>query len=196
MRYNEGRIIYKKDLLKSFIEDKKVRSCTIIGRPTKELIDKYLDKNYDLNDLYKEHNIIDSLEGDTTTLYKTSVSTYIPDWKDEYITDMCAITIKYPTVVDIDRAEDLFESVEEYYQVEVPPSMINKMIGIYSEPMSFSDILYLLPIGRQNDLAELIGKSKQLISDMKSGKSKMTLDVLRILTREYPLLPWSYFIEG
>lgn len=195
MKYINGKIIYKKDILKSLIEEKKVKGCTIIGKPSQEFLEKFLDDNHNINDLYKEYGIIDAANNNEAfNLFNTSISAYIPSWGDKYITDMCSIVIKNPTVEIVDRIEKLFIHIEEYYQVEVPPSIISKMTGMFSEPIAFSDILYLLPIGRQNDLAQLIGKSKQLISDMKKGKSKITLDVLKILTKEYPLLPWDYFI--
>lgn len=198
MKYKEGKIIYKKEVLKSLIEEKKVRSCTIIGRPTQELIERFLDVSYDMNDLYRKYNLIHIADenGIPSIIYDTTASAYIPYWQDKYITEFCSIVIKNPTVEDIEQVGNLFTHIEEYYQVDVPPSIISKMIGIYSEPVAFSDILYLLPVGRQSDLAELIGKSKQLVSDIKTGKSKMTLDVLKVLMKEYPLLPWSYFIEG
>lgn len=194
MRYKEGNIIYKKDLLKSLIRDKKVRSCTIVGAPTQELIDSYLDENNNLDDLYSKYGLTNN--SNVSSIYDTTISTYIPNWDNKDVTDICSITIKNPTEEIIDNIESLFVFIEEYYQVDVPPSMICRMIGMFSESIAFSDILYLLPIGRQGDLAELIGKSKQLISDMKTGKSKITIDVLRVLMREFPLLPWEYFIKG
>jgi predicted transcriptional regulator len=48
----------------------------------------------------------------------------------------------------------------------------------------------------QSEIARKINKSRQVISDMKSGKCKANIVVVALLMKEYPLLPWTEFISG
>ena len=81
------------------------------------------------------------------------------------------------------------------YQVDVPAEITNKILGLYqNEPLTFNDIL-LLTKDTQSEIARKINKSRQLIADIKSGKSKLTIDNLSLLMNEYPLLPWNKYIE-
>ncbi len=56
--------------------------------------------------------------------------------------------------------------------------------------------MLILMKDNQSEIARKIGKSRQLIADMKSGKAKMGIETLALLKKEYPLLPWDKFIES
>ncbi len=91
---------------------------------------------------------------------------------------------------------NLFDEILEYYQNDIPGRVINQILGFYkNEPLTFNDIL-LLTKDTQSEIARKINKSRQLISDMKSGKAKIGIETLALLKQEYPLLPWDEFIES
>ena len=99
-------------------------------------------------------------------------------------------------IAQINNIEKLFDNVMEYYENEIPPAIINKMIRLDKEPIDFSDMLWIIPEKSQVAVAQKIGKSKQTITDIKNGKNKMTLEVLGSLMKAYPLLPWAEFVES
>ncbi|APU87041.1 hypothetical protein NPD8_3933 (plasmid) [Clostridium botulinum] len=46
------------------------------------------------------------------------------------------------------------------------------------------------------EISMKIGKSPQLLCDMKNGRAKIGIETLALLKQEYPLLPWDEFIES
>ena len=192
-------MIFKKEYLQLMVQEEKVKSCTIIGRPTKELIDFYFTSNSDIRDLLDKHNIeyimYSFSEPGEADVWTPNLGVYFPIFDKKFSTEVCSIIITNPTVNQIEQIKYLFNSIDEYYQVTVYPVYINKIVGIDKRALDFAEVLSLIP-DKQNVIAEKIGKSKQLISDIKSGKSRLTLDVLKALIKEYPLLPWDNFIRG
>lgn len=185
--------IFKKDLLFKIISEGNIKGLTILGVPNKELVETYFSKK-DLVEFFNSKkikcNIINEFDG-------TDVAIYFPEvGKKKYI-DVCSINIS--RLVDEEEFKSivgLFDEVLEYYQTDVQPQIINKILGLYkNEPLSFNDMLLLIK-DNQSEIARKIGKSRQLIADIKSGKSKLTLENLSSLMRNYPLLPWNEFIEG
>ena len=83
----------------------------------------------------------------------------------------------------------------DIYQATINPTIGAKIFSISGDKLDFSDILSLIG-EKQTTIAEKIGKSKQIISDIKSGKSEIKSATLSVLIKEYPLLPWRKFIAG
>ncbi|MDK0695877.1 helix-turn-helix transcriptional regulator [Clostridium perfringens] len=184
-------MLLKKEMLINMIEERTLKSCTLIGVPTKELQEVWF-KNGDLLNLFERHNIKYKLG----KFEDSSVSIYFPNFLNTQLTELCAITINDPTIEQIiNITKSLFSDTLEYYQVAVPPVLINKIIGIYQEPLTFADMLLIIPEKSQSKIAEKVGKSRQAIGDIKSGKNNLTIEILSKLMRLYPLLPWSEFVE-
>ncbi|MEF9991275.1 MAG: helix-turn-helix transcriptional regulator [Peptostreptococcaceae bacterium] len=184
-------MLLKKEKLIKMIEDKIIKSCTMIGVPTKEL-QEFWFKNRDLLNLFEKYDINYELG----KFEDSSVSIYFPNFLRTQLTELCAITVNNPTIEQVNNiTKYLFEDTLDYYQVSVSPGLINKIVEIYPEPLTFSDMLLLIPEKSQSSIAEKVGKSRQAIGDIKSGKNKLTLEVLNKLMKLYPLLPWSEFVE-
>lgn len=181
----------KKDLLKKMISEGGIKSCTILGVPTKELVEKYFDRSYDLLNLFNKYDIKYKLG----PYNDSSVSVYFPSFHRKTYTDICSITINNPTIEQIDNVSHLFDSIEDYYQADIAPLFIDKIVGLDEDPLSFSDILTIIPES-QSEIARRIGKARQILSDIKVGKTNITINVLRPLMNEYPLIPWNYFLRG
>ena len=165
----------------------------ILGVPSKELQDTYF-KGVDLIELFSKYNELGSFNN-------TDIVVYFPygikDGRRVQLTELCAISVRRNmNVEDIRNIEKLFDRVIEYYQNDIPPVIINKILGIHPEPITFSDMLMIIPEKSQVAVAQKIGKSKQAITDIKTGKNNMTLEVLSSLMKAYPLLPWREFIES
>lgn len=184
-------MLLKKERLLKMIEDKQIKSCTVIGVPSKELQEVWF-KNGDLLNLYEKYDIHYELGA----FEQSSVGIYFPNFLRTQLTELCAITVNEPTIEQINKITNcLFEDILDYYQVSIPPILINKVVGIYSEPITFSDMLLLIPEKSQSKIAENVGKSRQAITDIKSGKNNLTLEILSKLMNLYPLLPWAEFVE-
>lgn len=184
-------MLLKKEKLISMIEDKTLKSCTIVGIPTKELQEVWF-RNGDLLNLFEKHNIKYNLG----KFEDSSVSVYFPNFLNTQLTELCTITVNDPTLEQIDNiSKYLLKDTLEYYQVPIPPVLMNKIVGIYPESLTFADMLILIPEKSQAAIAEKVGKSRQAIGDIKSGKNNLTLEVLSKLMNLYPLLPWAEFIE-
>lgn len=188
-------MLIKKELFYLKISKGDIKSCSLVGIPTDELLDAYFNKK-DLLTLFDKYDIKYTIG----KFNNTDVAVYFPNGiKDDKLiclNEMCMITIEGKTTIkNIKNIEKLFKEVKEYYQVDLPPNIINKMVGLYSEPITFSEMLMLIPEKNQTVIAEKIGKSKQALSDIKSGKNNMTLQVLSSLMKKYPLLPWVEYIE-
>lgn len=183
-------MLIKKEILFTMIDD--IKSCSIVGVPTKEVQNTYFNFNgNNILDLFDKHKInykIDKFEN-------TDVSIYFPNFLETTLNEICMITIYNPTLEQLANIEKLFVDVRAYYQVAIPPAILNKIVGIHPEPLTFSTMLMLIPEKSQAKIAEKVGKSRQAIGDIKSGKNKLTLEVLSRLVNLYPLLPWEEFIE-
>lgn len=169
---------------------------TILGIPSKELQETYF-KGGDLLKLFDKYEINYELG----PYDDTNVAVYFPSMfkkgRNVQFTEICAINVsREVSVKDIENIEKLFDKTLEYYENSIPPVIINKVLGIHPEPITFSDMLFIIPEKSQVAVAEKIGKSKQTITDIKSGKSNMTLEVLSSLMKAYPLLPWAEFVES
>ena len=181
-------MLIKKEKLFTMLND--IKSCSIVGVPTKEVQDTYF-KRGDILALFDKYNIkykLDEFESST-------VAIYFPNFLQTQLTELCMITIKDPTFEQIKAIEHLFEDEREYYQVDIPPAILNKIVGIHTETLTFSTMLMLIPEKSQVAIAEKVGKSRQAIGDIKSGKNKLTIEILSKLMNLYPLLPWTEFIE-
>lgn len=126
---------------------------------------------------------------------RTDVMIYFPSFGKKQYIDICSITVS--RLVNEDEYKNilnLFEEILDYYQGNIPAEIINKITGIYNKPLTFNDMLFLTK-DNQSEVARKINKSRQLIADVKSGKAKLTLENLSLLMNEYPLLPWSRYVE-
>lgn len=203
-------MLLKKEILFKLIEDNKIKTCTIIGIPTNKLKDAYFsgtdltkmfeedkvdykvpkDKRYDVN---IETESVELSEID----YMTNVGIYFPIIDHKYqCCELCSISIKDSslTVENIEKIiSNYFDEILYYYQFSLSPYHFNKIAS--NESLTFGDIL-LFCGDKQAEIARNIGKSRQIMSDMKSGKCKCNIEVLALLMREYPLLPWNYFIKS
>ncbi|APQ78769.1 TPA: helix-turn-helix transcriptional regulator [Clostridium botulinum] len=185
--------IFKKDLLFKMIEEGQIKSFTILGLPKQELVETYFNRKDLIKFLESKNikcNILDEFD-------RTDIGIYFPSVGRKQYVDVCSITINK----EVDEGEynnilALFDEVLGYYQTDIPAKIINKILGLYKdEPFTFNDMLILMK-DNQSEIARKIGKSRQLIADMKSGKAKIGIETLALLKREYPLLPWGEFIES
>lgn len=183
--------VFKKDLLFKMIQEERIKSFTILGVPKQDLIEAYFNRK-DLVEFLNSKNI----KCNIYEFDRTDVGIYFPTLGKKQYVDVCSITIS--RLVNEDEYKNvlsLFEEVLDYYQVDVPAEITNKILGLYqNEPLTFNDIL-LLTKDTQSEIARKINKSRQLIADIKSRKSKLTIDNLSLLMNEYPLLPWNKYIE-
>lgn len=183
--------VFKKDLLFKMIEEGKIKNFTILGVPTQELIKTYFDRKDLVNFLNSKNITCNMYEFD-----RTDIGIYFPNVGDKLYVDICSINVS--RAVNIDEYKNilsLFEEILDCYQTNVPPQTINKILGLYQdEPLTFDDMLFLTK-DNQSEIARKINKSRQLITDIKSGKAKLTLENLSLLMNEYPLLPWSRYVE-
>lgn len=183
--------VFKKDLLFKMMQEEKIKEFTILGVPKQDLIEAYFNRK-DLVEFLKSKNIICNIyEFD-----RTDVGVYFPNIGKKQYVDVCSITVsRLVNEEEYKKVLNLFEEVLDYYQTSVPPAIIDKVIGLYqNELLTFNNMLTLIK-DNQSEIARKINKSKQLITDVKSGKAKLTLENLSLLMNEYPLLPWSRFIE-
>lgn len=183
-------MLLKKELLFKLIEDSKITSCSIVGEPTKEL-QKYYFSNNDLMDIFKKYDIKNPIG----EFGNTPIVVYFPVANRRLqCSELCSVTISKEslTVENIEKIiNTLLTDVFDYYQFNITPAHLDKIVS--KEKINFEDILLFIK-DSQVEIAEKIGKSKQLITDMKSGKAKVGIDTLALLMKEYPLLPWSEFI--
>lgn len=181
-------MLIKKEKLFTMVND--IKSCSIVGVPTREVQDTYLKKGNILA-LFDKYSIEYKLD----KFDSTDVAMYFPNFLETTLNELCMITINNPSLEQLENIEKLFVDVRAYYQVAIPPSILNKIVGIHPEPLTFSTMLMLIPEKSQAKIAEKVGKSRQAIGDIKSGKNNLTLEVLSRLVNLYPLLPWEEFIE-
>lgn len=181
----------KIDTLKQMIRNNEIESCCLIGKPTKELCNLYFEFT-NLTPIFDKYKI----EYEENELGDTSVSVYFNiDIKENY-KDVCMININKPTEKQLDLIiNNLFEIVTECFQRRLMPSFFAKMTGTFPSKLTFSDMLFLIPEKTQIIICEKIGRSPQALSDIKSGKNNLTIEILSKLMNLYPLLPWEQFIK-
>lgn len=183
--------VFKKDLLFKMIKEEKITSFTILGVPKQDLVEAYFNRK-DLVEFLNSKNI-------KCNIYKfdrTDVGIYFSTLGIKQYVDVCSITVSRLVKEDeYKNILNLFEEVLDYYQVDIPAKITNKILGLYqNEPLTFNDMLLLIK-DNQSEIARKINKSRQLIADVKSGKAKLTLENLSLLMNEYPLLPWNRYVE-
>ena len=183
-------MLLKKEKLLKLIEENKINGCTIIGKPTKELQEVFFS-NGDLMELFKKYDI----ENPIGEFDHTPIGVYFPVVDHKFqACEICSITISKECLNE-ETVEKIISSflVEtfNYYQFKITPYHLDKIVS--DEKINFEDVLLFLG-DKQAEIARKIGKSRQVISDMKSGKCKCNIEVLALLMKEYPLLPWDYFI--
>ena len=183
--------VFKKDLLFKMIKEEKITGFTILGVPKQDLVENYFSRK-DLVEFLNSKNI----KCNIYEFDRTDVGIYFPTLEKKQYIDVCSITIS--RLVNEDEYKNilnLFEEVLDYYQVDIPAKITNKILGLYqNEPLTFNDMLLLIK-DNQSEIARKINKSRQLIADVKSGKAKLTLENLSLLMNEYPLLPWNRYVE-
>ncbi|AIY82191.1 hypothetical protein U728_3763 (plasmid) [Clostridium botulinum 202F] len=185
-------MLLKKKMLFKLIEEGKITSFTIVGVPSQDLVETYFNRK-DLVEFLERKNI----KCNTFEFDRTDIGIYFPSVGRKQYMDVCSITVtRKVTEEEYKNILSLFDEVLDYYQANVPARIINKILNLYeNEPFTFNDILMLIK-DNQSEIARKINKSRQIISDMKSGKCKANIEVIALLMREYPLLPWNEFIDG
>ncbi|MFV3012003.1 XRE family transcriptional regulator [Clostridium botulinum] len=188
--------VFKKSLLFNLIEEGEISSFTILGVPSEELVQTYFNKRDLVKFLEKKNikcNILDEFEG-------TDIGIYFPTVGKKQYVDVCSITVsRMADEKEFNNILNLFDEVLEYYQKDIPAKIINKILGLYEVPednlLTFNDMLILIKDTRA-EISMKIGKSRQLLCDMKNGRAKIGIETLALLKKEYPLLPWDNFIES
>lgn len=182
----------KKEELLDLLNKGLLEGCCIVGRPTKELKEAY-EKGIFLTTIMDKCN----MPYEIGAFDDTSVSIYFPSFGQKSNTDLCYINIDYPLGEQIKIAsESLLDEVYGYYQTKMIPRVFLKLIGMHPEEFTFSDLLLLLPEKNQSELARRIDKSRQTISDLKLGRTNLTIEVVAKLMYLYPLLPWDLIIKS
>ena len=176
--------VFKKEILLKKIKSKEVKGLTIIGVPEDDLQIAYF------------HDRLDLLFQEKVSCKHKDIEVYFPKLDEKHYKNICSISVKSC----IDESDfitmySLFKEVYEYYQVYMDRVTINKVLGISEEELTFEDIINFIEIN-QSQIARMLGKSRQLITDIKSKKAKLSIDNLSILIERYPLLPWIEYIEG
>ncbi|ACA47065.1 helix-turn-helix transcriptional regulator [Clostridium botulinum] len=184
--------VFKKNLLLEMMKKKKIKGFTILGVPKQDLVDTYFKKG-DLVKFLESKNI----KCNIYEFDRTDIGIYFPTLGRKQYIDVCSISVsRLVEEEEFNNILNLFDEILEYYQNDIPGRVINQILGFYkNEPLTFNDIL-LLTKDTQSEIARKINKSRQLISDMKSGKAKIGIETLALLKQEYPLLPWDEFIES
>lgn len=212
--------IIKKDYFFKLIEENKVSEATILAVPTKELQEAFFNMRRDINSLMKLLKKYD-VESKENKYNDTAVSFYFPEAyiedKRYKATELVAINIKIKgfivpeengemveipslqnkAVKEIEKVlKNLTIEVLDYYQSNVHPSILDKMIGdeSHGEGVTFSNMLMLIPEKNQAKLAESLGINRGTITDYKAGRGTPSLKVISKLINLYPLLPWDHYI--
>lgn len=181
----------KINILKEMIRNNEIESCCLIGKPTKELCDSYFDF-MDLIFIFDKYKI----EYEENEFEDISVTVYFNIDITKNYKDICMININNPTEKQLDLIiNNLFETVTECFQRRLMPAFFAKIVGTFPSKLNFSDMLFLIPEKTQADICKKIDRSPQALSDIKSGKNNLTIEVLSKLMNLYPLLPWEQFIK-
>ncbi len=184
-------MLNKKEILIKLMEEGKTKSCTILGKPKQELVKAYFSKT-DMMEFLESNGIkVNEYE-----FYNTDIGIYFPELGGKVFTDITAFNASRAlSREEIEKACDLFEEIYNYYQISVPARIINQICGLYeNEPFTIND-LFMLIKNNQSEIARKIGKNRQVISDIKTEKCNITTEILSLLMKEYPLLPYDTYLR-
>lgn len=184
-------MLNKKEILIHLIEEEKIKGCTILGKPTEELKEMF----------FSRENIVDYMEskGFKVNEYeyeRTDFAIYFPQLGMDIIIDCCTVNVSRKiNKKELEILCSLFTEIYDYYQENVPAMLINKICGLYkNEPFTIND-LFMLIKDNQSEIARKIGKNRQVISDIKTGKCNITTEILSLLMNKYPLLPYNTYLR-
>lgn len=216
-------LLNKKELLWKMIEEDNIKQFTIIGKPTQELKKAYYSSENQMMDFLEAVGVLNDYDTEDQESEIISIILYACDDKnkieydcvyetiheDDYEFDdsfdveaavqydnyVCSITVsRKVTLEEYNMLISLFTEVIEYYQTLIPAYIMDKLFSKDESILNFQDMLLLMG-ERQTYVASVLNKSRQLITDMKSGKSNITLETVSVLMNKYPLLPWNEFIR-
>lgn len=184
-------MLNKKETLIKLIEEGKIKGCTIIGKPTEELKEIFLSRK----------NIVEYMEGkgfkvNEYEYERTDFRIYFPQLGMDIIIDYCTVNVSRKiNKKELEILCSLFTEIYDYYQEDVPAKLINKICGLYkNEPFTIND-LFMLIKDNQSEIARKIGRNRQVISDIKTRKCNITTEILSLLMKEYPLLPYDTYLR-
>lgn len=183
-------MLQKKEILIRLMQEGRAKGCTIIGNPTEELRKAYFERQ-DLTKIIKEKGIkINEFEFD-----RTDVGIYFPQLGNDIIVDICTINFtRALSREEVEKACSFFTEIYDYYQASLPGRIINQICGMYKEePFTMSDIFMLIK-DNQSEIARKIGKNRQVISDISTTKCRPTAEIIGLLMKEYPLLPYDTYL--
>ncbi len=183
----------KKEILFNLINEKKANSCTILGVPTIELLENVI-KGKDIIKLFSEKKIEMQYTLDPDGLEHTFINVYISHTNN----NLCAITISKEAHITTELVEKImntfFVEIVDLYQFDILPYHIDIIAS--NAPISIEDIfLYISSQTSQNELAEKLNISKQLITELKKGRANMSINTLVAFIKEYPLMPWFEYLQ-
>ena len=166
----------KKEILFNLINEKKANSCTILGVPTIELLENVI-KGKDIIKLFSEKKIEMQYTLDPDGLEHTFINVYISHTNN----NLCAITISKEAHITTELVEKImntfFVEIVDLYQFDILPYHIDIIAS--NAPISIEDILlYISSQTSQNELAEKLNISKQLITELKKGRANMSINTL------------------
>ena len=182
----------KKEILFNLINEKKATSCTILGVPTMELLVNVI-KGKDIMKLFSEKGIEMPYTLDLDGLEHTFINVYISHTNS----NLCAITISKEAHITTELVEKImntfFVEIVDLYQFDILPYHIDIIVS--NGTISMEDILlYISSQTSQNELAEKLNISKQLITELKKGRANMSINTLVAFIKEYPLMPWFEYL--
>lgn len=186
-------MLLKRELLLKLVRENELNSCSIVGKPTKEVVDAFF-KSTKTTELFKKYNISNPLG----PFQSTPIGVYFPTTLDmqRTYTDICMITISRDELneYNINKITDnLMDDIYEFYQTGITPHHFNMMIA--NESFDFRTMMLMIAEGT-TEVSKRIGKSSQTVSDMIAGRTKCSIDTLAALMEYYPLLPWENYIRG
>ena len=189
MIHINARKRYLNQLIQGEIENHHpLKTCTLVGVPKSELIEKIQGGPYELMKWMEKNKI----PFEVKKYESMTIDFYISRLSHQGLTPPCYIKVENPTVEQVNQIiEHGFEELWDVYEVELPNLMIERLLGNAPEnvPFTFEDLLYLLKDYRQSEIANLISRSPQAICDFKKGRMTPTLEVMKALMWEFPLLP-------
>ena len=183
----------KKQILFNLINEKKATSCTILGVPTIELLENVI-KGKDIMKLFSEKGIEIPYTLDSDGLKHTFINVYISHTNSK----LCAITISKEAHITTELVEKImntfFIEIVDLYQFDILPYHVDIIAS--NDTISIEDILlYINSQTSQNELAEKLNISKQLITELKKGRANMSINTLVAFIKEYPLMPWFEYLQ-
>jgi len=184
----------KKEVLFDLIEAKKANECTILGIPTDELWGKIVT-GADIMEYFKEKGIEIPFELDPDKFESTFINVYMPHARKDIIT----ITISKKANISGELVQDIidnfFKEVLDIYQYDIMPNDIESVLN--EGKISFDTILkYLCRNNQQKEIAEKVGISQQMLTELKMGRKNMSIETFSSFVKEFPLLFWHEYINS